>query len=309
MAYDAIVCGAGPAGTTVASLLRGRRVAVFDSNPFYRPCGELVLLTEAKALGADVTHRAGAVEVRTRYGRREFKVETAMIDKAGWLRRRLAESGAELISKAARHPVVRGGTCYGVRADREYTASATYDCTGPARALVSHLTGASLREYASCYEETVATDGFDVPLVVYDPQVIPGGYGWVFPRGDGTAYLGLLAWPWAGALKERLAHLGRDLGLGDARRIERKGSKMFLGYARDVPVRNLLVAGEANGSCDPYTGSGIMQAVMDAEKCVRGGRRRSGFLRKASATVLRDMHPAFLQALEAVPLPFVAYYP
>ncbi len=42
MAYDAVVCGAGPAGVTVASLLRGRRVAVLDSNPFYRPCGELV---------------------------------------------------------------------------------------------------------------------------------------------------------------------------------------------------------------------------------------------------------------------------
>jgi flavin-dependent dehydrogenase len=309
LAYDAVVCGAGPAGVTVASLLRGRRVAVLDSNPFYRPCGELVLGSEARALGARVTRRAGAVEVRTPYGKREFRVETAMIDKAGWLEDRLAASGAEVVRSAARSPLVSGGACHGVRADREYRSPSTYDCTGPARALVSRLVGASPREFAACYEETVATGDFDVPTVLYDTRIAPGGYAWVFPMEGGTAYLGLLSWPWAGDLKGRLRKAAKAFGVDGSRRLGMKGSKLFMGFSRDVPVRGLFAAGEANGSVDPYTGSGIMQAVVDAVKCVRGERRRSGFLRKASALVLRQMHPALLQAVEAVPVPFVAYYP
>ena len=293
----------------MASLLRDRRVAVLDSNPFYRPCGELVLGSEARALGAEVTHRAGAVDVLTPYGRREFRVETAMIDKAGWLQSRLSASGAEVVRAAARAPVVSGGACQGVRADRDYRAPSTYDCTGPTRALVSHLVGASPREFGSCYEETVAAGGFQGPTVLYDTRIVPGGYAWVFPRGDGTAYLGLLAWPWAGDLKGRLRMAAKKFGVDGARVLGKKGSKLFMGFSRDIPVRGLSAAGEANGSVDPYTGSGIMQAVVDATKCVLGGRRRSGFLRKASALVLREMHPAFLQAVEAVPVPFVAYYP
>ena len=309
MDYDAVVCGAGPAGVTVASLLRGRRVVVLDSNPFYKPCGELVLASEAKALGARVTHRAAAVEVRTPYGRREFKVETAAIDKAGWLEARLAASGAEFVRSAARSPLVSGGSCRGVYAGREYRAPSTYDCTGPARALISHLVSASPREYGSCYEETLANGDYDIPTVFYDTRIAPGGYAWVFPLGDGTAYLGLLSWPWAGDLKGRLRKAAKALGVDGSRRLGRKGSKLFMGFSRDVPVHGLFAAGEANGSVDPYTGSGIVQAVIDATKCVLGERRRSGFLRKASSLALRQMHPAFLQALEAVPVPFVAYYP
>jgi flavin-dependent dehydrogenase len=309
LAYDAVVCGAGPAGVTVASLLRGRRVAVFDGNPFYRPCGELVLEGEARALGAEVTHRADVVEVRTPYGTREFDVDTAMIDKAGWLEGTLSRSGAELVRSAVRAPIVEGGSCLGVWAGREHLADETYDCTGPARALVSRFAGASPREFAACYEETVATGAFEAPTVLYDPRVAPGGYAWVFPIGDGTAYLGVLAWPWAGDLRGRLRAAGRRFGLGGARPLARKGSKLFMGFSREVPVRRLHAAGEANGSVDPYTGSGIMQAVVDAAKCVRRERRRSGFVRKASSLVLRGVHPAFLQALEAVPVPFVAYYP
>ena len=309
MAYDAVVCGAGPAGVTVASLLAGSRVAVLDNNPFYRPCGELVLASEARALGAEVTHTAGGVEVRTPYGRREFRVDTAMIDKAGWLEAKLASSGAEVVRASARFPLVGGGVCRGVYADREYAAESTYDCTGPARALVSHLVGASPREFGSCYEETIASAAFDSPAVLYDPRIAPGGYAWVFPKGDGEAYLGLLSWPWAGDLKGRLRGAAKAFGVDGARRLGRKGSRLFMGFSRDVPVRGLRAAGEANGSVDPYTGSGIMQAVVDATKCVRGEKRRSGFLRKASALVLRQMHPAFLQAVEVVPVPFVAYYP
>jgi flavin-dependent dehydrogenase len=306
---DAVVCGAGPAGVTVASLYRGRRVAVLDPHPFFRPCGELVLMSEASALGAEVTHRASAVEVRTSYGKREFRVETAMIDKAGWLEKRLADSGAEVIRAAARFPLVRGGTCFGVYADEEYDAPTTYDCTGPIRALVGHLVGSSPREYASCYEELIASRDFEIPVVLYDPRLARGGYLWFFPLGDGTAYLGVLAWPWVGHLKERLNAGSRILGLERNKRISRKGSKLFLGHSRNIPVNQLFAAGEANGSCDPYTGSGIMQSVIDAKKCVRGERRRSGFLRKASSLVLREIHPAFLQALEAFPVPYVGYYP
>ncbi len=254
--------------------------------------------------------RASYVEVRTPYGSREHRAETAMIDKAAWLERALERSGAELVKKRARRPLTRAGLCVGVEAEGEYTAATTYDCTGASRTLVSRLAPASEREFAVCYEETVRDTGeFELPLAYYDERMALGGYCWVFPRGDGTAYVGLAAWPWVTALKERLELFKRRVGLDSEAVLGRKGSRIFMGLPRQPHVKGLCVAGEADGSCDPFTGSGIFQAITDARKQVLGERRRSGTLRKLSAFALRNLPAAYLQALEVVPVPFVQYYP
>jgi len=307
---DVLVCGAGPAGVTAALLNRSRNVVVLDPRPFTKPCGELVMASEASSMGAEVTHRSSYVLVMTQYGSREFRSETAMIDKAGWLERMLELSGAELVRKRARAPLLKGGACVGALADKEYLADEVYDCTGPSRALVSLFAKAQKREYALCYEETVRSVGWlDCPVAYYDTRLSPGGYSWVFPRGDGTAYVGLATWPWVADIRGRASIVKKRLGLADREVVERRGSRLYLGIRRRANIPGLTPLGEAGGSCDPYTGSGIFQAVEDAWMFHTGRRRRSGLLRKLSATVLRGLHPAYLQALESVPVPYVPYHP
>lgn len=305
-----VVCGAGPAGVTTALLNRSSEVVVLDANPFFKPCGELVMKREADAMGAEVLRRSSSVEVRTPYGSREYKSETAMIDKVGWMERTLERSGAELVRARVKRPIMSRRGCEGVVAgDKEYRGEVTFDCTGAARALASHFGAPSEREYATCYEETIVDNHeYEYPLAYYDERLAGGGYLWLFPRGDGTIYAGLSTWPWLGSLKERLQVFKRRMGITGTV-LERKGSKLFLGLARQPGVDRLAVVGEANGSCDPYTGSGIFQAFTDAKIQFARRGRRSGFLRKLSALALRSMPAAYLQALEVLPVPFVQFYP
>ena len=308
---SALVCGAGPAGVSTAFLHKSSNVLVLDNNPFFKPCGELVMKREADAMGAEVMRRSSLVEVRTPFGSREFKSETAMIDKAGWMEKMLERSGAELVRARVKRPIIGKDGCEGVVAGgEEYRSEFTYDCTGASRALASFFSTASEREYATCYEETINDNhGFDHPVAYYDEKLAGGGYLWLFPKGDGTMYAGLMTWPWLGLLKERLRLFKKRMGIGGDNAIERKGSRIFLGLPRHPGIERLLVVGEANGSCDPYTGSGIFQAVTDARKQFLGEKSRSGVLRKLSAFALRSMPAAYLQALEVVPAPFVQFYP
>ena len=70
MAYDVIIAGGGPAGSTTGRLLaeRGARVLLLDKQAFPRdkPCGGGVTLRAASAQGADLSK----VVERTVYGAR-----------------------------------------------------------------------------------------------------------------------------------------------------------------------------------------------------------------------------------------------
>ena len=121
-------------------------------------------------------------------------------------------------------------------------------------------------------------------------------------------YVGLTTWPWLRSLKERLQLFKKRIGIGSTV-IDRKGSRLFLGLHRQPGIRRLSIVGEANGSCDPYTGSGIFQAFTDARKQYANRGGGSGVLRKLSAFALRSMPAAYLQALEVVPVPYAQFCP
>jgi hypothetical protein len=128
----------------MAVLHKSSKVMVLDGNPFFKPCGELILKREADAMGAEVARRSSPVEVRTPFGSREFMAEMAMIDRVGWMEKTLERSGAELVRARVKRPIVSRDGCEGVIADsEEYRGEATYDCTGASTALASLLSPAS----------------------------------------------------------------------------------------------------------------------------------------------------------------------
>src|SRR5262249_3161710 len=122
----------------------------------------------------------------------------------------------------------------------------------------------------------VALEG-NVPWRTLDPApfrrtawvelgVVPGGYGWVFPKGD-HANVGVGGWGDEGPnMRAHLARLAEAHGL--------RGSELEAVRGHRLPMRRLgthaaegrvLLVGDAAGLVDPLSGDGMYEAFVSAE--------------------------------------------
>jgi flavin-dependent dehydrogenase len=102
-------------------------------------------------------------------------------------------------------------------------------------------------------------------LAFIELGTIPGGYGWVFPKGDHVNY-GVGGWEAEGPrLREHLAELCRRHGI-DADSLENvRGHRLPLRRDGFVPARGkTLLVGDAAGLVDPLTGDGMYEAFVSA---------------------------------------------
>ncbi len=110
----------------------------------------------------------------------------------------------------------------------------------------------------------------------FDFNVLPQGYGWVFPKkeqlsvGVGRIRKG------KGNLETYLERYLRFLGItGQAQKIEKKGWQISV-YPRETFVKNrTILVGDAAGLVDPVMGEGISRAVLSgklAALSIRQGR-------------------------------------
>jgi geranylgeranyl reductase family protein len=129
---------------------------------------------------------------------------------------------------------------------------------------------------------------------------IPGGYAWLFPKGE-HANLGLgVAPPWRARLKPLLA--GLHDRLVDEGRVGRQvlahtGGAIPVGGAVD-PVAELggvtvLLAGDAAGLTNPVTGAGINAAVQSGALAGLAGARIVAGDRQAAAAYAEDIDDTF----------------
>jgi flavin-dependent dehydrogenase len=101
---------------------------------------------------------------------------------------------------------------------------------------------------------------------VIELAALPGGYGWVFPKGD-HANLGVGGWGGEGPrLREHLARLARAYGVTPDALTEIRGHRL--------PMRRLgtpagagrtLLVGDAAGLVDPLSGDGMYEAFVSAK--------------------------------------------
>jgi geranylgeranyl reductase family protein len=115
--------------------------------------------------------------------------------------------------------------------------------------------------------------------------VVPGGYGWVFPK-DGHANYGVGGWASEGPrLREHLWRLCDVHGVDMSGLTDLHGRRLPIrraGAARTGPV---LLVGDAAGLVDPLSGDGIYEALLSA--------------RLAAAAVLEDRLDGYEAALRA----------
>jgi geranylgeranyl reductase family protein len=335
--FDAILVGAGPAGSTAARLLaqRGARVLMLDRARFPRdkPCGGGVTIAAASEAGLDLTpvvertvtrarvsFRLGSAFERTSMEPLSYMTQRRLLD-AYLAEQAIAAGAAFHDGVAVREVTVDGGEAV-VRANGGvYSARALVGADG-ANGIVARALGLTpAGETAVALEANVPADGELLDrwrdAIALDFGGIPGGYGWLFPKGD-HLNVGVGGWAWVGpTLRERLSALCRHLEIDEAQIYGLRGHHLPL-RAPGAPIsgERAALVGDAAGLVDPLSGEGIHAAFVSgrlaAESIGRYLDGRSAGLRDYEAAVERELMPDILisRKLQAIfhrmPRPCVA---
>jgi geranylgeranyl reductase family protein len=296
--YDTVVVGAGPAGATCAHRLAsaGASVLLVDRARFPRdkPCGGGVTGRAARLLpfpiDSVVEDTVTSVRMRLRYGSwfdrgdgDPLVLMTQRIHLDAYLAERAAGVGAELREGAKVTAVTSGpeGVALVIGGER-VRAETVVGADG-----VNGICARAL-ELGGNQALGVALEG-NVPYeklgngyrgrAVLELGLVPGGYGWVFPKGD-HANIGIGGWEREGpGLKAHLHDLcvAHSVTAGDLEGVQ--GYRLPLRSARSTLARGrAAVVGDAAGLVDPVSGDGMFEAFLsgtlaaDAVLDLLGGR-------------------------------------
>ncbi len=135
---------------------------------------------------------------------------------------------------------------------------------GP-RSKVARLTGEATKNFLTTAQVSVPLKVPTKDLLIYLRHYIPGGYGWLFPKGN-LANVGVGIDPsYPINLMESLKILLEELkaeGLIEIKIIKRTGGWIPADGLLPLVRGRVVLLGDAGGFCHPITGGGIANAVM-----------------------------------------------
>jgi geranylgeranyl reductase family protein len=284
---DVAVVGAGPGGSTTAYRLAraGARVVLLDRARFPRdkPCGGGLTTRATRLQPIDVSpvveDAVDRIDLRLRYGRvvrHRVDAPLALMTQRRRLDAHLA--GAAAAAGADFRDGVR------VRDIAVSPAGATLSLEGGGRLAADVVIGAdgangiSARALGLGADRTfgVALEG-NAPMTpereawhrsraTLEMGTVPGGYAWVFPKGD-HINLGVGGWQAEGPrLREHLEVLCRAHGVDPSELSEVRGHRLPLRRAWSGVARGrAAVVGDAAGLIDPLSGDGMFEAFLSSE--------------------------------------------
>jgi geranylgeranyl reductase family protein len=277
--FDALVVGAGPAGSVTAYRLArgGASVLLVDRARFPRdkPCGGGLTLRAVRELPFSVDpvveDRVERFEIRFRYGRafeRATKTPLVLMTQRRRLDAYLAEQAVEAGAEFRDGVKVEfnGATAKvdgdGVWAEVVVGADGANGITARTLGLGGDMGYGVALEGNVPY--TDADEAFRGRMVL-ELGVIPGGYGWVFPKGD-HVNVGVGGWDWTGpTLRDQLARLCKAHGISTEALTDLRGFRLPFRRPKTVLTRDhALVVGDAAGLVDPLSGDGMYEGFVSA---------------------------------------------
>jgi geranylgeranyl reductase family protein len=285
--FDALVVGAGPAGSMTAYHLAtgGASVLLLDKASFPRdkPCGGGLTTRAVRLLPFSVDPVVEDIvdrfEFRLRYGSNFQRASSAEPLCLMTQRRRLDAHLAEQAASAGAD--FRDGVRVAGLELRHDGVSATVDGSRvTAHALIGAdgANGVTARSVGlgGDYAYGVAFEG-NVPYgpasedryrgrLVLELGIVPGGYGWVFPKGD-HVNVGVGGWEREGPrLRGLLRGVCAAHGLAEEQLSELRGHRLPLRRPESRLARGpAALVGDAAGLVDPLTGDGMYEAFYSAK--------------------------------------------
>jgi geranylgeranyl reductase family protein len=288
--YDVIVAGGGPAGSTAAreAAAAGARVLLLDKAAFPRekPCGGGVNVRAAALLPFDlapvvertVTGVRFSLRTRGDFTRRYPRPLTYMTQRSrldAFLVERAVEAGVDLHERDTVRGVAADAAGVTVRTARDQYRGRILIGADGANGIVARAAGLDgPRDLAVAFEGNVPfPDGLPAEwqqTAALDLGLIPGGYGWLFPKGD-HVNVGVGGWKYTGpTLRARLDQVTRHYGLAPERLgglrghhlpVRRRGARIARG--------RMALVGDAAGLVDPLSGEGIYAAIASGRAAAR----------------------------------------
>jgi geranylgeranyl reductase family protein len=283
--FDVLVVGAGPAGSTAAYRLatEGARVLLADKATFPRdkPCGGGLTMRAVRQLPFPVEPVVEDRTTRVRLGLDFTRRVERHMDEPLVLMTQRKRLDAYLVEQAVRAGAeFRDGVKVSDLALEEGGVQAQVDGSPVAAThalLADGANGVSARaiglddgrDYGVALEANVpygvVSETEYRGLLCLELANVPGGYGWVFPKGD-HVNVGVGGWEHEGPrLREHLMRFCREYGIPESSLEDVRGYRLPLVHPR-ARLGNGRVAllGDAAGLVDPLSGDGIYEAFLSA---------------------------------------------
>src|SRR5947199_5906624 len=285
--FDVAVVGAGPAGSTTAYrlALAQARVLLLDKARFPRdkPCGGGLTLRAVRQLpeGLDVEpvveHVVDRMELRLRYGAsfaRGGSRPLILMTQRRLLDHHLAEpapaAGADFRDRVKVSEPELNARGVSVLVDGERVEAATLVGADGANGITARaLALGAGTVHGVAFEGNVPYGSVSEErykgLAAIELGVVPGGYGWVFPKGD-HVNVGVGGWESEGPrLREHLREYCRRLEIDEAEVESLRGHRLPLRGAGTPAARGrALLVGDAAGLVDPLSGDGMYEAFVSS---------------------------------------------
>ena len=301
---DAIVVGAGPAGTAAAFQLAcaGRRVVLLERQQapgLTNPCGGGMAASVQRLFPFDLTPAVDQVIRRVRFTWSLGDPVTAELpgDAPFWIVRRsrldayladqARQAGCQLRCQSEARVIGREDGLWNVRigADETLAAPALVLAEGSASGHAASLgLGPASPRYAATVSVDVEGAVSEPDTARFDFGLVHHGFCWAFPRQGGTSIgVGTFIGQQEADSDAVLASLLPSLGLPVEAGLRRRGRlRVWNGHHR-LDGDGVVVAGDAASLCDPFLAEGLRPSLLSGCQAGRAIDRWLGGDRNALA--------------------------
>lgn len=291
-AFDVVVVGGGPSGSTAATDLaaRGARVLLLDKSGRIKPCGGAIpacLMREFEIPNDLLCAKINSARMIAPSNKSvDMPIDTGFVGMVNretfdeWLRERAVSKGAErrdgMFTSLERSSDDRPVVVYKDADGQEVkvTAKIVIGADGArSKVAAQGLPDVKQTKCVFAYHEIVeapkalegepANDRYADSRcdVYYQGRLSPDFYAWVFPHGN-TASIGVGSAKKGFSLRSSINTLREDVGLTDAKTIRTEGAPIPMKpLKRWDNGRDILVIGDAAGVVAPASGEGIYYAM------------------------------------------------